>query len=155
LLFVPSGTARDNYFTVDAAWIAANAGCKDWLEPVYSVPQGHTLHDLAERPLLRIRASCLWRDAPERNTDAFEFSTASTRYHERVFALAKEKVETSEEVAGRMFQELMEEEERLTPEQALEEVGPAVSSCLELVRAYVLPFFECANECAQHQRNRA
>src|SRR5262245_51009847 len=47
LLFQPSGTAVDNYFTLDVAWTGPGTEVKEWLNPILIIPDGSSPLDIA------------------------------------------------------------------------------------------------------------
>lgn len=154
LLFEPSATASDNYFTVDIAWlrdgVATNAGeLGDELTiPLLAPWQSMTRDQLLARPMFRLRLDDLWPDSPSQYRGSFSFSTAASRYTEGMFAASGGPSETREERALRLLQQCLADEKALTDSAASAEVAPAVELALLAVRDAALPAFESANRLA-------
>ncbi len=153
LLIEPAGTARDNYFNLDFAWVRADVPPEDPLMESLSISEYRTI---PESNLDAVRAARGYRfrvccipgvELPGRES-AFHFSTASSRYSEQLLSMPHLSDEEREKRVYAQFEESMREEEAVTPEIALVEVLPAVELCLEVVRESVLPFFEHTNRVA-------
>lgn len=150
LLYYPAATATDNYFTVELAWLAAQA-------PSAPLPQSATLSpwrdftrdQMASRPAWRLRLDDL-RDALPPDSGAFEFSTAASRYCAALFSLdANANQKAMEAEASALFQACHAEESALTDEQAALELAPAINRCHQAILAAALPIFKQASDGQQ------
>jgi len=151
LIFEPSATARDNYFTVDLAWLRSgrtkeDVGVVDALAVAVLAPwRVMAPDDLLARPCFRLRIDELWNDSPAEYRGSFSFSTASSRYSECMFSLATLPEEERSNKAFELLTGCMAEEKELAPEQALAELSPALSLSLDAVRQAALPAFARAD----------
>ena len=151
----PSGSASDDYFTVDIAWIRHGvvAGPAD-LGDAMTIPElapwkDKSQDDVLSRPWFRLRVDELWRGSPEAYRGSFRFSTASSRYVEQMFATSRDLSQAErEERAFRLLQACVQEEKSLTDEGAAAEVAPALALALQAMREAALPAFVRASALA-------
>lgn len=161
LFFEPSATARDNYFTVDLAWLRSglrpdDAGVADALALAILAPWPATTPDeLLARPCFRLRIDELWGESPAVYSGAFCFSTASSRYAERMFSLAAFPPEEQGDRALQLLTRCLVEEKELAPAQAFDELSPAISLVFDAVRRAVIPAFARANSLAADSMGRS
>lgn len=161
LFFEPAATARDNYFTVDLAWLRSDqrqddAGVADALAMAVLAPWPEaTPDDLLARPCFRLRIDELWGESPSTYRGEFCFSTASSRYTERMFSLAGFPPEEQGDRALQLLTRCLVEEKELAPDQALDELSPAVSLAFDAVGRAAIPAFVRANSLAATAMRRA
>lgn len=147
VIFEPSGTATDDYFTLDVAWIrngvvAAPGELGDDLTiPELAPWRDKTQDDVLSRPWFRLRIDDLWRDSSAAHRGPFRFSTASSRYVAQMFEPHDAPQAEREERAFRLLQVCVAEEQALTDAGASAEVAPALDVALEAIRDAALPAF--------------
>lgn len=148
VIFEPSATSADDYFTVDIAWIrhgvvAAPADLGDDLTiPELAPWKDKSQDDVLARPWFRLRIDDLWRDSPTVYRGSFRFSTAASRYTDQLFSSPRDVSQEEREArAFRLLQTCMEEEKSLTEEGASAEVAPAFALALQAIREAALPAF--------------
>jgi hypothetical protein len=152
LLLYPAATATDDYFTVEAAWIACPVTNEALNAPalqmaVLSPWKDCTREDMASRPTWRLRIDDLWTASPQQYRGAFKFSTAASRYCDQMFSLHQLPTQKAkEDRAFALFQECVAEEKALTEEQAAQELAPAISLCHDAIVSVALPYFRLASD---------
>ncbi|MBS1139576.1 MAG: hypothetical protein H6R13_1029 [Proteobacteria bacterium] len=152
LLFHPAATAGDDYFTVEAAWIAELVATETLNAPALQMAtlcpwKDCTPEEMARRPSWRLRIDDLWTDSPDTYRGSFQFSTASSRYCEQMFSSQQfPTLQAREDHAFALLQACVAEEKALSDEQAIQELLPAISLCHAAIVSAALPYFRLANE---------
>lgn len=148
VMFEPSATATDDYFTVDLAWVRRGAVAApgdlgdDLMIPALAPWKDKSEDDVLARPWFRLRIDELWRSSPASYRGSFQFSTASSRYAAQLYSSPRDVSQAEREArAFRLLQTCMEEEKMLTDEGAAAEVGAALALALQAIRAAALPAF--------------
>lgn len=152
LLFHPSATATDDYFTIEVAWIAGPATTEalngSAIRMVTLCPwRDSSREEMARRASSRLRIDDLWMSSPEHHHGSFQFSTAASRYCEQLLALHQLPAQQArEDRAFALFQECAAEEAALTDEQAAQELSPAIKLCHNAIMSAALPWFRLASD---------
>lgn len=155
LIFEPSATATDDYFTVDMAWVQdahnlAPADIGDDLTiPLVDPWRQNSSDDVLARRLFRLRLDDLWKTSPIEYRGSFRFSTASSRYIESLALIRGLAGKEREDRAFELLQNCMAEEKATSESQALSEVSPAAGLALRAVEEAAVPAFRRAEELAR------
>ncbi len=154
VIFEPSATATDDYFTVDIAWIRdASAMAPVALGDALTIPEiapwiKHTEVEVLARERFRLRIDALWKTSPSEYRGSFRFSTASSRYIEQLALIRGLTGKQREDRAFELLQNCMAEEKSTSDAQALSEVTPAAQLALRAITEAAIPAFRLAEELA-------
>lgn len=157
LLFEPSATSRDSYFTIDLVWLrdgaaldAADLG-DDLTVPLLAPSTSSAADAMRSRARVRLRLDDLWIDSPASYRGSFAFSTAASRYADAMFSKDAATAESPEDRAFRLLQECMAAEKALTETEAAAELAPAVEMALLAIQQAALPAVLDASRRGRHE----
>ena len=157
LIFEPSATATDDYFTLDLAWIRGATTAATEIGDELTIPElapwrGHSALEVFARDRFRLRIDDLWTTSPSHYRGSFRFSTASSRYIEQLALTRSLTGKAREERAFQLLQDCMADEKNTTNAQAFSEVSTAAHVALRAVEEAALPAFRQADELARAAR---
>lgn len=158
LIVEPSATARDNYFTLDLAWIrdAQDLAPTDMGDEL-NIPEAapwvhHTPSDVFSRDRWRLRIDDLWTGSTAHYRGSFDFSTTSSRYLEQLSQIHHLAGKEQEDAAFTLLQNCMTEEKSISEAQASAEVMKTLPLVLMAIVDAAIPALRRCDELASAGR---
>lgn len=154
LIFEPSATATDDYFTVDIAWVQDAHNLEpsdigdDLTIPLVAPWRQISPDDVLAKPKFRLRLDDLWKTSPSEYRGSFHFSTASSRYVEGLALIRGLDGKEREDRAFELLEKCIAEEKATSDSQALSEVSRAAGLAFRAIEEAAIPAFQRAEELA-------